>query len=316
MNTSVRSEDKLGFAFFCCPWVGAGKGLALRCLIVMILLQTNLFCADKSGWVSAHVTSKPASPWHAQEEPDPKRRRMPHSCASSSGPSMKGCPWLCSKTTLRMQKSKGTFSSSSKQDSPVQPPWETAGAFALHRLGSLLGLAAGTWETATGCHGELPGGMQPPVLPSSCLSQTHPSSQLSAVLVSASSWALQAQHLNPASFWQTCLSGCYIAPGQGLVSVVLEPVYTALAAFGTWEERHFIPKSPSGIDNYSAGQQRERMEQWEGSLCGGDAASSGTNTVWIINWGALNFYFYDLVVVVVVSSRLGLMNPLQLFCFD
>lgn len=122
MNTSVRSEDKLGVAFFCCPWVGAGKGLALRCLIVMILLQTNLFCADKSGWVSAHVTSKPASPWHAQEEPDPKKRRMPHSCASSSGPSMKGCPWLCSKTTLRMQKSKGT--SSSKQDSPVQPPWD------------------------------------------------------------------------------------------------------------------------------------------------------------------------------------------------
>lgn len=199
---------------------------------------------------------------------------------------------------------------------PLSSLHETAGAFALHRLGSLLGLAAGTWETATGCHGELPGGMQPPVLPSSCLSQTHPSSQLSAVLVSASSWALQAQHLNPASFWQTCLSGCYIAPGQGLVSVVLEPVYTALAAFGTWEECHFIPKSPSGIDNYSAGQQRERMEQWEGSLCGGDAASSGTNTVWIINWGALNFYFYDLVVVVVVSSRLGLMNPLQLFCFD
>lgn len=36
-----------------------------------------------------------------------------------------------------------------------------------------------------------------------------------------------------------------------------------------------------------------------------------------MNRGALNFYFCDLVVVVVVvSSRLGLMNPLQLFCFD
>lgn len=41
---------------------------------------------------------------------------MLHSCASSSGSSMKSCPWLCSKTTLWMQKSKEIFYSC-KQDS-------------------------------------------------------------------------------------------------------------------------------------------------------------------------------------------------------
>lgn len=68
------------------------------------------------------------------------------------------------------------------------------------------------------------GYLGPPCLAAICLSQ---------VFGSACPAVLRAQSLSLASFWQTCLSGCYVAPGQGLVSVVLVPVYTTLAAFGT-----------------------------------------------------------------------------------
>lgn len=149
--------------------------------------------------------------------------------------------------TLRLQRSKGLFAILSSRIPLPGLHREAAGIFALRYLGTPLGLVVGAWRgTAVGCLERCQGGCNPPTL--SSLAFPDPPRlaglQRSTVFVSASPRVLRAQDLSQASFWQTCLSGCYIASGQGLVSVVLVPVYTALAAFGTGEECHFIPGLP------------------------------------------------------------------------
>lgn len=139
---------------------------------------------------------------------------------------------------------KGLFAVLSSRIPPRGLHREAAGVFALHYLGTPLGLVVGAWRgAAVRCLERCQVAATPPTR-AARLSQIHPGLQRSVVFVSASPRVLRAQDLSQASFWQTCLSGCYIASGQGLVSVVLVPVYTALAAFGTEEECHFIPGLP------------------------------------------------------------------------
>lgn len=207
------------------PMDRSRKGLALRCLLaITILLKNNLFCVEKAG--GRGLGGVPKSP---TGRPAPQIVRageaLQQKCSGCRGARdflpffQAGFPCLASTERLPA--------------SLLCVTWEfLLGWWWGHGGGQLWG----AWSAARW-------GATPPPR-AAWLSQIHPGLQRSTMFVSASPRVLRAQDLSQASFWQTCLSGCYIASGQGLVSVVLVPVYTALAAFGTGEECHFIPGLP------------------------------------------------------------------------
>lgn len=123
-----------------------------------------------------------------------------------------------------------------------------------------VGLAVGE---ALGCCQEGWSSTEQPGFPGSTLSCSY--LQLGSVWISLSR---VLRSLSPASFWQTCLSGCYIAAGQGLVSVVLVPGYTTLAALGTGEECHFMPSLPQELITVSQSITGRGWSDWRGPSTG------------------------------------------------
>lgn len=116
---------------------------------------------------------------------------------------------------------------------------------------------------ALGCCQEGCTSTEQPGFPGSTLSCSY--LQLRSVWISLSR---VLQSLSPASFWQTCLSGCYIAAGQGLVSVVLVPGYTTLAALGTWEECHFTSILPQELITVLQSITGRGWSDWRGPSTG------------------------------------------------